>query len=119
MNAPDRNLHDEADGALREQAIEALVDRLAERKAVHTVTSRDIFDAAMDDVNKPTYGVILDLLEGLLALNGKCGDEHFLSACELERKAKELVSAYVLGRSDWIEDEASEIEMHAGEEEHG
>lgn len=110
-----RDLHDAADGALKEQAVEALVDRLVEGKAVHTVTARDIFDDLLDDVKKPSYMVLLDLLDGLLALNGKAGNTHLLDCSELERKAKELITAYVLGRGEWIEEEADEIEASRDE----
>lgn len=115
MNAPDRDVHDAADGVLKEQAVEALVDRLIEGKVVHTVTSRDIFNDLMDAYDKPTYPRVLDLLDGLLSLNNKCGDNHMLDCYELERKAKELIQEYVLGRSEWIAEEAEEIEL-AGEE---
>lgn len=119
MNAPLRNpnrdLNDAADGELRAQAIEALVDRLAEGKAVRTLTSRDIFDCAVDSAQSPTYSNVLDILDTVLALNGKAGDEFFLAANEAAAKAKALVEGFVLGKADWIEEEAAEIER-AGEE---
>ena len=110
MNAPDRNMHDAADGLLKAQAVEALVDRLAAGKAVHTLNARDIFDCALDDVRKPAYIAALDILDAALALNGKAGDEFFLAANEVADKAKALVEAFVLGKEDWIEEEAAEIE---------
>ncbi len=115
MNTRDRNLHDEADGVLKAQAVEALVDRLAQGKAVHTLTSRDIFDCAVDDLRASAYAAALDILEAALALNGKAGDEFFLAANEVADKAKAVIEAFVLGKDDWIEEEAAEIE-HAGEE---
>lgn len=116
MNAPDRNIHDAADGLLKEQAIEALVDRLAEGKAVHTFTSRDIFDCAVDNSQSAAYSNVLDILDAVLALNGKAGDEFFLAANEAAAKAKEVIEAFVNGKEDWIEEEAAEIEAHDGEE---
>lgn len=110
MNAPDRNIHDAADGALKEQAVEALVDRLAEGKAVHTYTSRDIFDCAVDNAHDAAYSNALDILEAVLALNGKCGDQFFLAANEVADKAKALIQAFVLAKEDWIEEEAAAIE---------
>lgn len=110
MNAPDRNIHDAADGVLKAQAVEALVDRLAAGRAVRTLTSRDIFDCAVDDASKPTYSAVLDILEAVFALNGKAGDEFFLAANEAADKAKEVIQAFVLAKEDWIEEEASEIE---------
>lgn len=116
MNAPDRNLHDEADGLLKEQAVEALVDRLAEGRAVHTITARDIFDCAVDNAQAAAYSNVLDILDAVLALNGKAGDEFFLAANEAAAKAKAVVEAFVQGKADWIEEEAAEIEAHAGED---
>lgn len=110
MNAPDRNIHDAADGVLKAQAVEALVDRLAAGRSVRTLTSRDIFDCAVDDASKPTYSAVLDILEAVFALNGKAGDEFFLDANEVARKAKEIVESFVLAKEDWIEEEAREIE---------
>lgn len=114
MNAPlrnpDRDLHDAADGQLRAQAVEALVDRLAEGKVVRTLTSRDIFDCAVDDARAPGYSNALDILDAVFALNGKAGDEFFLAANEVAAKAKALVEGFVLGKADWIEEEAAEIE---------
>lgn len=111
MNAPDRDLHDAADGALKEQAVEQIVDRLAEGKAVHTWTSRDIFDCAVDNAQDAAYSNALDILDSVLALNGKAGDEFFLAANEVADKAKSLIQAFVLAKDDWIEEEAAEIEM--------
>lgn len=116
MNAPERDLHDAADGELRAQAIETLVDRLVDGKAVHTFTSRDIFDCALDDLAAPAYSRALDVLEAVLALNGKAGDEFFLDANEAARKAKELIEVFVLGKPDWIEEEAAEIDANAEED---
>lgn len=110
MNTRDRNLHDAADGLLKAQAVEALVDRLAAGKAVHTLNARDIFDCVIDNPNAIAYIAALDILEAVLALNGKCGDEFFLAANEAADKAKDLIEAFVLGKEDWIEEESAEIE---------
>lgn len=120
MNAPlrnaDRDLHDAADGQLRAQAIEALVDRLLEGKTVRTLTSRDIFDCAVDDARAPGYSRALDILEAAAALNGKAGDEFSLAANDVAAKAKAMVEGFVLGKADWIEEEAAEIEASARED---
>src|SRR5688572_31741959 len=114
MNAPlrvvERDLHDAADGAIKEDALQNLLDRLVTGKTVHTLTSRDIFDCLMDDVNKPTYSHVLDLLDGILNLNNKFGDDHKIASYELQLKASELMKGFLLGKPEWIEEEAEEIE---------
>lgn len=116
MNARNHDIHDAADGALRTQALEALVDQLAAGRAVHTITSRDIFDCLIDDVRRPAYAVVLDILDDVLALNGKCGDEHKRATYEIQEKTKALVTGFVEGaHPDWIQEKAEEIEAEVGD----
>lgn len=108
LRQPSRDLHDAADGALREQAVEALVDKLVDGKTIHRTNAQDIFECAVNDELR--YLDVLALLEGLLALNCKAGDHFLLDAAALAERAKEIVQGYVLGKQDWIEEEAAEIE---------
>lgn len=90
------------DAQRREQAAETLVDRLTSGKLVDGATSRNIFHDLADDASSHQYQTLLDILDGVLLLNSKCGDERVLACGELEDKAKGLIYGYVLGREDWL-----------------
>jgi hypothetical protein len=82
-----------------------LIERLISGKSVNRVTSRDIFDTAVDG----SYHQVLDILEAVLALNDKCGDDFFLDANECARNAEKVIEAYVDSKEDWIWERACEI----------
>lgn len=104
-----RTVSDQHLKELEGQAVENMVDRLIDGKTVNRVCSREIFRDMTDAYDKPQFQTILDLLDGVLSLNYKGGDERVLLLGELEEKAKELIHGYVLGRQDWINEEVEEI----------
>jgi hypothetical protein len=99
------------------QAQEEIVEKLVEGKNVHRVNSRDIFDAAVGSIgNDVDYHRALDLLEDVLALNRKTGDDFRLAAHDVARKAKEFVERFVEGKDDWVEERAAELRRDARED---
>lgn len=93
----------------REQAIENLMDRLLSHRTVDLVSSREIFHDLTDEISSHQYQTLLDILDGVLSLNYKAGDEHLLACRELEGKAKDLIHGYVLRREDWLFEEEQRI----------
>jgi hypothetical protein len=94
--------------AIMDQAREDLIERLIEGKNVNRTNARDIFAGAIEE-GEVDYRTCLDLLEGLLSLDTKCGDSRSLAVYELVKKARGMVEAYVDGKEDWIRERAAEI----------
>ncbi len=109
MNAPLRNLDrdqsDAADGLLRAQAIENISERIKEGK--NRMTVLDLLDG---ELNSERYKIVLGELADLLqAQHG----EHGATA---DKIVDGLIERYISVHGDLVEDEAAEIEAHAGEE---
>lgn len=88
-----------------DQAREEIIDKLISGKTVNKMTSRDIFDSAMDG----SYHNVLDLLDSILSMNDKTGYEYRLCADECADKAKRVIESFVDSKQDWILERASEI----------
>lgn len=106
MNAPDRNIHDAADGKLREQAIENIAERIKGGRS--KVSVHDLLDTELDN---PTRCRILaeDLAKLLTAESGE-------RAALADQIVDGLVERYISVHGDLVEEEATEIEAHAGED---
>lgn len=90
----------------REQAREELIDKLLAGKVVRTITSRDVFDLALQG---PDYTNVLDLLEAALALNTEHGDRLTVAA-----KAKSFMESFIESKDEWVQDLAEELAIEAG-----
>lgn len=104
MNAPDRNLHDAADGQLRAQAIEAISERIKSGKGRMGV--RDLIDREMN--TRPEF-LLTELEQVLLAEHG----EHGALADKL---VEGLIERYIAAHDDIVEEEAATIEHYESEE---
>lgn len=104
MNAPDRNLHDAADGELRAQAIENISERIKSGKSRMGI--RDLIDCEM--TSRPEF-LLTELEQVLLAEHG----EHGALADKL---VEGLIERYIGAHADLVEEEASTIEHYEQEE---
>lgn len=124
MNAPDGNaaalrghereqdrLFDVAD--YREDARESLIERLVAGRTVHALTARDVFDCALnDEAQQPD---VFELIQALLALDGRAGADLSLHAHDLVAKARRVIERFVDTKPEWIDERAAELraEDHA------
>lgn len=104
MNAPERNIHDAADGALRQDAIDNLTDRLKTGGAVGRVDLRDILS---DDVDQGRVTA-----EDLYQILTNYDDRHLLA----ERMVDQIISRFIATNPDAVEEEAAQIEHDRGVE---
>lgn len=106
MNAPDRNLHDAADGQLRAQAIESLSEKIKGGRS--RVTVHDLIDAELDDHKRN-----LLLVEQFSDLVGaESGERAALADAIVEG----LVARWIAAHADLVEEEAATIEHYEEEE---
>lgn len=107
MNAIDRDIHDQADGALRQQAVENLTERLHAGKTVRSLTLRDLIDA---DLSGPRAEfAALEVKNLLLADHGERG-------AKADAYVAGVIERYITTNPDLVEEEACEIEAHAEED---
>lgn len=101
----------------REQALDNLVSRLVNGKTIERASSRDIFHDLADDISSAEYQTLLDIIDGVLALNHKFGDAHTLACRALEEKANGLIQSYIASREDWLQEEEARLRAEEPEPE--
>lgn len=104
MNAPDCDIHDQADGALRQQAIENIAERIKSGKG--RISIRDLLDCEMNSRGE----FLLAELEQLLTV------EHGEHGAKADKLVAEMIERYLSTRGDLIEEEAATIEAQAGQD---
>jgi hypothetical protein len=103
VNAPDRNLHDQADGQLRQDAIDNLTRKLEEGDQVGRCTFRDLIDS---ELNGDRAHLLLDDLDTLIRGEGGNDTRDGFAS----RLMSKLIERYLLNHPDLIEEEAATIE---------
>lgn len=110
MNAPpripDRDQSDAADGELRQQAIESLT-----YKIVYGKSRIGIFELLDFEISSERYKIVLEEITTLL-LN-ESGEREYLA----DQLVAGMIERYLSTHGDLIEEEANDIEAHAGEDE--
>lgn len=110
MNAPlrnpERDLSDAAAGLLRQQAIENISERIKGGRS--KVSVHDLLDTELDDPKRCRI-LAEDLAKLLTAESGE-------RATLADRIVDGLVERHISVHGDLVEEEAAEIEAHAGED---
>lgn len=104
---PDRDINDAADGELRKQAIEQISERIKDGR--HRITIADLLDCELDDPKRCQF-LAIEFGKLLTA------DVTEISLI-IERITDGLIERYLSVNGDMIEEEACDIEAHAGEDE--
>lgn len=107
MNAPlrvipDRDIHDAADGELRQQAIESLTFKIKSGKS-----RMGIFELLDCELSSERYKILLEEITGLL-LNETCEREYIA-----DQIVAGLIERYLSTKGDLVEEEAAQIEAEA------
>ena len=105
MNAPDRDIHDCADGELRKQAMENLAERIKSGKH-----KNGIFELLDSELNTDRYKILLEEITTLLC------NETVEREAMADKIVAGLIERYISVHGDLVEEEANEIEAYAGEE---
>lgn len=103
--APDRDINDAAAGALREQAIEAIADRIKAGK--HRLSIKDLLDC---ELQGERYTLTLGEVSQILTC-----DYHDRSIY-IDKLHDGLIERYIGTHGDEVEIEADDIEAHAEED---
>lgn len=98
-----RDIHDMADGALREHAIQNLTERLQDGKRVGRF---DLFDLLDCELNSDRYRILLEELGSLIIGGTEACDR----AAQADKIRDGLIERFLLGHPELIEDEAAQIE---------
>lgn len=105
MNAPDRNLHDEADGKLREQAIESLSEKIKSGKS-----RIGIFELLDSELNTDRAKILLEEITTLL-LN-ESGEREAMA----DKMVADLIARHLSTQGDLIEEESAAIEAEESDD---
>lgn len=97
----------------KDQARDHLIERLVCGKTVHGMTAKDVFDSAADNSTPEVF----EILEGLVGLSEKVGDDFQLSARDLAKRARTFIEHFVDRHPDWIEEKATSLASEAENEE--
>ena len=105
MSSPDRDIHDQAAGSLREQAVENIAERIKSGKG--RITVHDLLDA---ELNSDRCRIVTEDMAKLLTA------EHHEHGAVADSIVDGLIERYISTHGDLVEEEAEEIEAHAGED---
>lgn len=104
MNAPDRDLHDAADGELRAAAVENITHRIISGQS--RITIRDLIDI---ELSSDRYMPLIAEFEALVT--AESGERAALA----DKAVKGLMDRYIAAHDDLVEEEAETIEHYEQE----
>lgn len=105
LHTPDRDIHDAAAGALRQQAIESLTDKIMSGKH-----RNGIFELLDSELNTERAKILLEEITGLLC--NETVEREYLA----DQIVAGLIERYISVNGDLVEEEANDIEAHAEED---